>query len=191
MTIRDRPLDHMLHRNASLAYGKAAFAFVAVDSFTHSQNESRFHPAGVSMNLRAFRPFIFVGATAFLLAACASQPFWAPAPEPPPPPPPVAEYPPPPPPPGGPPPPGAEYPPPPPGGPPPRAEYPPPPGGAPPPARMRPAAKPMREACHADLLQFCAGVPPGGGGKVKCLKAHRSELSRPCRAYLAAARRGT
>ncbi|MGO9700791.1 MAG: cysteine rich repeat-containing protein [Xanthobacteraceae bacterium] len=143
------------------------------------------------MNLRAFRPFVLVGATALLLTACASQPFWAPAP---PPPPPVAEYPPPPPP-GGPPP-QAEYPPPPPppGGPPRRADYPPPPppGGAPPPADMGRSAKAkqLREACRTDLSRFCAAVPSGSGGKMQCLKAHRAELSSPCRAYLAAARRG-
>jgi Cysteine rich repeat len=159
------------------------------DSFTHLKNAGRFYSAGISMNLGAFRTFVLVGTSAFLLGACAGQqPFWAP---PSPAPPPMAEYPPPPPP--GPPPPGAEYPPPPPGGgPPQRAEYPPPPppGGMPPPADMGRSGngKQMRTACRTDLQQFCASVPPGEGHRVQCLKAHRPQLSKSCKAFFRARR---
>ncbi len=39
----------------------------------------------------------------------------------------------------------------------------------------------FREACEDDILSFCAGVKPGGGRIIKCLKEHESELSIECK----------
>jgi len=38
-----------------------------------------------------------------------------------------------------------------------------------------------RAACSADLQQFCAGVQPGGGRMLACLKEHRDQVSPPCK----------
>ena len=42
----------------------------------------------------------------------------------------------------------------------------------------------MHEACWDDVSRLCAGVRPGGGRIIKCLKDHESELSEPCKAAL-------
>lgn len=39
----------------------------------------------------------------------------------------------------------------------------------------------FREACEDDVLSLCAGVKPGGGRIIKCLKEHESELSHECK----------
>lgn len=39
----------------------------------------------------------------------------------------------------------------------------------------------FREACEDDVLSLCAGVKPGGGRIIKCLKEHESELSPECK----------
>jgi hypothetical protein len=36
-------------------------------------------------------------------------------------------------------------------------------------------------ACMADAARLCAGVEPGGGAQVECLKAHKDELSPACK----------
>jgi len=36
--------------------------------------------------------------------------------------------------------------------------------------------------CKTDIDKFCAGVSPGGGALVKCLREHESELSAECKA---------
>jgi hypothetical protein len=41
-----------------------------------------------------------------------------------------------------------------------------------------------REACHADYQRHCAGVTPGQGRIVACLKSHIDQLSPVCRAVL-------
>ena len=38
-----------------------------------------------------------------------------------------------------------------------------------------------RAACSADLQQFCAGVQPGGGRMLACLKEHRDQVSPSCK----------
>jgi hypothetical protein len=45
-----------------------------------------------------------------------------------------------------------------------------------------------RQACQSDAAKFCADVSPGGGGLVRCLRQHESELSAECKAGLAQAR---
>jgi len=45
-----------------------------------------------------------------------------------------------------------------------------------------------REACKADLAQFCPDAQPGGGRLMACMRAHKDELSDGCKAALAAAR---
>jgi Cysteine rich repeat len=39
----------------------------------------------------------------------------------------------------------------------------------------------LRAACGDDAQKFCAGVQPGGGRIIECLKAHKSELSDRCK----------
>jgi hypothetical protein len=39
----------------------------------------------------------------------------------------------------------------------------------------------LRAACGDDAQKFCAGVQPGGGRIIECLKAHKNELSDRCR----------
>jgi hypothetical protein len=34
--------------------------------------------------------------------------------------------------------------------------------------------------CKADYERLCAGVPPGGGRIIACLKAHKEEISIGC-----------
>ena len=35
--------------------------------------------------------------------------------------------------------------------------------------------------CMADAARLCAGVEPGGGAQMQCLKAHQKELSPACK----------
>ena len=39
----------------------------------------------------------------------------------------------------------------------------------------------IRAACTADAQKLCAGVQPGGGRIVACLKEHKDELSDQCK----------
>lgn len=43
-------------------------------------------------------------------------------------------------------------------------------------------AQNMQGACHVRTL--CAGVQPGGGAIIKCLSAHKDELSQQCLAAI-------
>jgi cysteine rich repeat protein len=42
----------------------------------------------------------------------------------------------------------------------------------------------MREACEADIKQFCSNVKPGGGRIVQCLEQHQKEVSQGCNQLL-------
>ena len=46
-----------------------------------------------------------------------------------------------------------------------------------------------QEACQDDVQKFCASVSPGGGKILKCLRAHRDELSTTCQNQIAQAKR--
>jgi len=39
----------------------------------------------------------------------------------------------------------------------------------------------IRAACEQDAQKFCAGVQPGGGRLVRCLRQHENDLSEACR----------
>ena len=47
-----------------------------------------------------------------------------------------------------------------------------------------------RAACRADLQQFCAGVQPGGGRMLACLKEHRDQVSDACKQAVKSALQG-
>lgn len=38
----------------------------------------------------------------------------------------------------------------------------------------------VRNACAADIAKFCNAVEPGKGRIMMCLKAHETEVSKPC-----------
>jgi hypothetical protein len=42
----------------------------------------------------------------------------------------------------------------------------------------------LREACEDDALRLCAGVKPGGGRILKCLRENANELSPECKAKM-------
>ena len=46
----------------------------------------------------------------------------------------------------------------------------------------------VRQACAADLQKFCSSVQPGGGGMMKCMHQHSSDLSDECKSAWAARR---
>ncbi|MBI1219911.1 MAG: hypothetical protein GC186_15325 [Rhodobacteraceae bacterium] len=52
---------------------------------------------------------------------------------------------------------------------------------------MRAEARKVAMACQSDLHAYCAGVSPGGGRILACLKPHRDDLTPPCHAALAQA----
>jgi len=47
-------------------------------------------------------------------------------------------------------------------------------------AKVKEALKEVHKACEDDLTMFCAGVQPGEGRVLKCLKEHKAELSSKC-----------
>ena len=61
---------------------------------------------------------------------------------------------------------------------------------APPVPRMQAAAENAGRACRADVQSLCAGVQPGGGRIVACLKQNQAKLSPDCRAALVRQRNG-
>jgi Golgi apparatus protein 1 len=38
--------------------------------------------------------------------------------------------------------------------------------------------------CRGDIEKFCAGIPPGGGRILACLKSNANQLSQPCKAHV-------
>jgi acetyl esterase/lipase len=57
-------------------------------------------------------------------------------------------------------------------------------------AQDAPAAgrRAVMQTCRGDYLNFCRGVPLGGGNVARCLREHAAELSPECRAAAGAAR---
>ncbi len=51
-------------------------------------------------------------------------------------------------------------------------------------AQSAPTPK-ARAACMADVQRLCAGVTPGGGRIMRCLRDHQSEVSEGCKAAVA------
>ena len=47
------------------------------------------------------------------------------------------------------------------------------------------AGKGRARPCRADAQRLCAGIKPGEGRIVACLKSHESDLSAACKANLA------
>jgi hypothetical protein len=53
------------------------------------------------------------------------------------------------------------------------------------------ALEAARTACASDLQQFCAGVKPGGGRILACLKEHRDQVSPGCKQAVMSALQGS
>lgn len=47
--------------------------------------------------------------------------------------------------------------------------------------KMKKRMNEFQQACNEDVQKFCKDVKPGGGGIVRCLKEHESELSPECK----------
>ena len=58
-----------------------------------------------------------------------------------------------------------------------------PPSSAPPSAQApsQQAVSDARAACATDIQNFCAGVQPGGGRILACLKQHKDQVSDGCK----------
>jgi Cysteine rich repeat len=50
-----------------------------------------------------------------------------------------------------------------------------------PPAPPPDALSEARAACDSDIQALCAGVQPGGGRILACLKEHKDKVSDPCK----------
>ena len=59
---------------------------------------------------------------------------------------------------------------------------------APPSAALVAARRAERQACAADMTQFCANVPRGCGRPMECLRSHMSQLSSACTSAMAGVR---
>ena len=46
----------------------------------------------------------------------------------------------------------------------------------------------LRGACRADVEQLCAGVEPGGGRIMQCLREHQDRVSASCKSAISEAR---
>ena len=46
----------------------------------------------------------------------------------------------------------------------------------------------LRQACGPEVKQLCAGVSPGGGRIMECVKSKKDQLSETCTAALAKAK---
>jgi hypothetical protein len=45
-------------------------------------------------------------------------------------------------------------------------------------------ASAQEKPCMADAARLCAGVEPGGGAQIACLKQHKDELSPACKKHV-------
>ena len=52
-------------------------------------------------------------------------------------------------------------------------------------AKVKDKLKEVHKACEDDLTMFCAGVEPGEGRIMKCMREHKAELSSKCKAGIA------
>jgi hypothetical protein len=50
--------------------------------------------------------------------------------------------------------------------------------------QKRKIIKNLAEACQDDMARFCKDTPVGKGGRMKCLKEHKEELSDSCKAAM-------
>lgn len=73
-----------------------------------------------------------------------------------------------------------------------------PPSTQSPPAQSPPAQMPSqqavadaRAACATDIQNFCAGVQPGGGRIIACLKQHKDQVSDGCKQAVIKATKGS
>lgn len=55
-----------------------------------------------------------------------------------------------------------------------------------PPAVTPAQAQALRTACETDVAKLCAGIQPGGGRLVMCLREKQEQVSPPCKASLGA-----
>jgi hypothetical protein len=63
----------------------------------------------------------------------------------------------------------------------------------PPPAQApsQQAVAEARAACASDIQNFCAGVQPGGGRILACLKQHKDQVSDGCKQAVIKATKGS
>ena len=73
-----------------------------------------------------------------------------------------------------------------------------PPSTQSPPAQSPPSQMPSqqavadaRAACATDIQNFCAGVQPGGGRIIACLKQHKDQVSDGCKQAVIKATKGS
>jgi hypothetical protein len=48
----------------------------------------------------------------------------------------------------------------------------------------------VQAACAADVQKLCAGIRPGGGRIIACLKQHQDQVSNQCKQAIVKARQG-
>jgi hypothetical protein len=46
--------------------------------------------------------------------------------------------------------------------------------------QMTAKVRAWRQACQDDVQEFCAGIQPGGGNLLRCLRQHQDQLSKTC-----------
>jgi Cysteine rich repeat len=66
-----------------------------------------------------------------------------------------------------------------------------PPAQSPPQAPSQEAVAAARAACETDIQKLCAGVQPGGGRILVCLKQHKDQVSDGCRQAVVKATKGS
>ena len=62
-----------------------------------------------------------------------------------------------------------------------------PPAAQPTPAQQK-AMQAVRAACETDAQKLCAGVQPGGGRIVACLREHKDQVSDGCKQAISKAK---